>query len=66
MGSRFPQTKKGAAVTKGSHSRIFDPLMVAFLGGNDYAVKEAGVLSIQVRDPNETKRIIEVMVASLT
>ena len=33
-----------------------------FPGGNDYPVKEAGVLSIQVRDQNETKRIIEAIV----
>lgn len=34
-----------------------------FPGGNDYAVKEAGVTSIQVRDPNETKRVIEAVIA---
>ena len=33
-----------------------------FPGGNDYPVKEVGVLSIQVRDQNETKRIIEAVV----
>lgn len=32
-----------------------------FPGGNDFAVKEAGVASIAVRDPNETKRIIEAV-----
>ena len=36
-----------------------------FPGGNDYPVKEAGVLSIKVRDPNETKRVIEAIVACL-
>lgn len=36
-----------------------------FPGGNDYPVKEAGVVSIQVRDPNETKRIIETIFACL-
>jgi phosphomannomutase len=36
-----------------------------FPGGNDYPVKQAGVLSIQVRDPNETKRLIEAIVACL-
>jgi hypothetical protein len=36
-----------------------------FPGGNDYPVKEAGVLSIQVRDSHETKRIIEGMIACL-
>ena len=33
-----------------------------FPGGNDYPAKEAGVVSIQVRDPNETKRVIEATV----
>jgi phosphomannomutase len=37
-----------------------------FPGGNDYPAKEAGVLSIRVRDPNETKRVIEAIVACLT
>ena len=36
-----------------------------FPGGNDYPAKEAGVVSIPVRDPNETKRIIETIVACL-
>jgi phosphomannomutase len=34
-----------------------------FPGGNDYAAKEAGVDTIQVRDPDETKRVIEAIVA---
>lgn len=33
-----------------------------FPGGNDYPVVEAGVFSIHVRDPNETKRVIEAIV----
>ena len=37
-----------------------------FPGGNDYPAKEAGVLTIQVRDPNETKRVIEAIIACLT
>lgn len=37
-----------------------------FPGGNDYAVKEAGVDSIEVRDSTETKRVIETIVACLT
>ena len=37
-----------------------------FPGGNDYPAKEAGALSIQVRDPNETKRVIEAIIACLT
>jgi phosphomannomutase len=36
-----------------------------FVGGNDYPAVEAGVASIQVRDPDETKRVIEALVASL-
>lgn len=36
-----------------------------FPGGNDYPAKEAGVISIQVRDPNETKRVIEAITACL-
>ena len=34
-----------------------------FPGGNDYAAKEAGVDSIRVRDPEETKRVIEAVIA---
>ena len=34
-----------------------------FPGGNDYPAKEAGVLSIDVEDPHETKRVIEAIVA---
>ena len=37
-----------------------------FPGGNDYPAKEAGVISIQVRDPNETKRVIEAVTACLS
>jgi len=36
-----------------------------FPGGNDFPAKEAGVVSIRVRDPNETKRVIEAIVACL-
>jgi HAD superfamily hydrolase (TIGR01484 family) len=36
-----------------------------FPGGNDYPAKQAGVVSIQVRDPNETKRIVETIIACL-
>lgn len=36
-----------------------------FPGGNDYPAKEAGVLSIQVRDPDESKRVIEAIIACL-
>jgi phosphomannomutase len=37
-----------------------------FPGGNDYPAKEAGALSIRVRDPHETKRVIEAIVACLS
>jgi len=36
-----------------------------FPGGNDYPAKEAGALSIQVKDPHETKRVIEAIIACL-
>jgi HAD superfamily hydrolase (TIGR01484 family) len=36
-----------------------------FVGGNDYPAVEAGVVSIQVRDPGETKRVIEAIIACL-
>jgi phosphomannomutase len=36
-----------------------------FPGGNDYPAKRAGVVSIEVRDPNETKRVIETIIACL-
>ena len=34
-----------------------------FPGGNDYPAEEAGVVSIRVKDPHETKRVIEAIVA---
>jgi phosphomannomutase len=37
-----------------------------FPGGNDYPAKEAGVVSIRVRDPNETKRVCEAIIACLS
>jgi phosphomannomutase len=36
-----------------------------FPGGNDYAVRQAGVDSVQVRDPEESKRVIEAILACL-
>jgi phosphomannomutase len=35
-------------------------------GGNDFPAKEAGALSIEVRDPHETKRVIEAIIACLS
>jgi phosphomannomutase len=36
-----------------------------FPGGNDYPAKEAGAPSIEIKDPHETKRVIEAIVACL-
>jgi phosphomannomutase len=36
-----------------------------FPGGNDYPAKEAGALCIGIKDPHETKRVIEAIVACL-
>ena len=36
-----------------------------FPGGNDYPAKQAGVARVKVRDPHETKRVIEAIVACL-
>jgi phosphomannomutase len=37
-----------------------------FPGGNDYPAEEAGVVSIPVRGPHETKRVIETIIACLS
>lgn len=34
-----------------------------FQGGNDYPAKEAGVVTIQIKNPEETKLVIETIVA---
>ena len=36
-----------------------------FPGGNDYPARETGAACIQVRDPNETKRVVEAIIACL-
>ena len=36
-----------------------------FPGGNDYPAEQAGVVSIRVRDPEESKRVIEAIIACL-
>jgi phosphomannomutase len=36
-----------------------------FPGGNDYPAEQAGALSIRVKDPHETKRVIETIIACL-
>ncbi|HEY1900599.1 MAG TPA: HAD-IIB family hydrolase [Steroidobacteraceae bacterium] len=48
----------------GIHEMVFIGDAV-FPGGNDYPAKEAGALSIRVRDPQETKRVIEAITACL-
>ncbi|MGZ6265273.1 MAG: HAD-IIB family hydrolase [Candidatus Limnocylindrales bacterium] len=36
-----------------------------FVGGNDYPAEEAGVVSIPVKSPDETKRVTEAIIACL-
>jgi len=36
-----------------------------YVGGNDYPAEQAGVVSIPVKDPNETKRVIQAIIACL-
>jgi hypothetical protein len=36
-----------------------------FVGGNDYPAEQAGVISLPVRGPEETKRVIEAIIACL-
>ena len=36
-----------------------------FPGGNDYPAEQAGALSIQVKNPHETKRVVETIIACL-
>jgi hypothetical protein len=36
-----------------------------FPGGNDYPVKEAGVDSIQVKGPDDTKQVVRTIIACL-
>jgi hypothetical protein len=37
-----------------------------FSGGNDYPAEQAGVVSIPVRGPNETKRVVEAIIYCLS
>jgi hydroxymethylpyrimidine pyrophosphatase-like HAD family hydrolase len=37
-----------------------------FPGGNDYPAREAGVVSIQVRGPSETKLVTQALIACLS
>jgi phosphomannomutase len=36
-----------------------------FAGGNDYPAEQAGVISIPVRGPEDTKRVVEAIIACL-
>lgn len=36
-----------------------------FVGGNDYPAEQAGVTSIAIRDPRETKRVTEAIIACM-
>ena len=36
-----------------------------FVGGNDYPAEQAGVISISVRGPDDTRRVIEAIIACL-
>ena len=36
-----------------------------FVGGNDYPAEQIGVISIPIRNPDETKRVIEAIIACL-
>jgi phosphomannomutase len=36
-----------------------------FVGGNDYPAEQAGVISIPVRGPGETKRVVEAIIACM-
>jgi phosphomannomutase len=38
---------------------------VIFPSGNYYPAKQAGVVSVEVRDPHESKRVIEAMIVCL-
>src|ERR1019366_10645187 len=37
-----------------------------FAGGNDYPAEQAGIVSIPVQGPNETKRVVETIIACLS
>ncbi len=48
------------------HIPLSDMLFIGdalFVGGNDYPAEAAGVTSIAVRDPQETKRVIQTIIA---
>jgi hypothetical protein len=40
-------------------------LLAPMIDGNDHPARQTGVVCIQVRNPNETKRVIEAILACL-
>jgi phosphomannomutase len=68
-------TKKGIDKKYGMHKlhnvlgiKISEMIFIGdaiFPGGNDYPAKQSGAFSICVSDPNETKRVIEGIIACL-
>jgi len=48
--------------------RLYEMIFIGdavFPGGNDYPAKEAGVVTIQVKNPEETKLVIETIIACM-
>jgi phosphomannomutase len=68
-------TKKGIDKKYGMHKlrdvlgiKISEMIFIGdaiFPGGNDYPAKQSGAFSIRVSDPNETKRVVEGIIACL-
>ncbi|HEY8780705.1 MAG TPA: HAD-IIB family hydrolase [Mucilaginibacter sp.] len=68
-------TKKGIDKKYGIHKlrdvleiKISEMIFIGdaiFPGGNDYPAKQSGAYSIRVSDPNETKRVVEGIIACL-
>jgi hypothetical protein len=67
-GGAWPQFEAQLLAELPRDDRLMKMLFIGdalFVGGNDQPAREAGVLSIQVRDPDETKRVIETLLACL-
>ena len=66
-----PGIDKGYGIRKLHEVHGISPAEMVFVGdalfpgGNDYPAKQAGAESICVRDPHESKRVIEAMIACL-
>ncbi|MDP9075948.1 MAG: HAD-IIB family hydrolase [Bacteroidota bacterium] len=68
-------TKKGIDKKYGMHKlhkildiKISEMIFIGdaiFPGGNDYPAKQSGAFSICIKDPNETKRVVEGIIGSL-